>query len=76
MKKAQKYAQWMQLDADYRKEPKRNSVGEFLPHCCRCQKTIDPDGALLVTTDAIGAQVKLGGSELIGKDCARKVGLI
>jgi hypothetical protein len=66
----------MFLDADFRKTPDYSK-----PYCCRCQKPVNPEAAVAVTTDGY-QEVTLGGNgyqgerEWIGADCARKIGLV
>lgn len=60
------------LDPDYRKEPDTSQ-----PFCCRCQKPVDPENALTCkVSGGLYDQVALGGDDLIGRDCAKKIGLI
>jgi hypothetical protein len=78
------------LDPDFRRDPPRNADGTQKPHCCRCAKEIrDIDTAIQVTVNwetwdvAEGWNVDMRyhgspsviGNELIGPDCARKIGL-
>lgn len=59
-----------QLDPDFRRDPKTDI------YCVRCQKDIaDPNDAIRVTVNWETWLVTLGGKELIGKDCAKKIGL-
>lgn len=53
------------LDPDFRRDAPSG------PHCCRCQKAIDPIRAIQVTVDWEQWEVTEGGSDLIGKDCWR-----
>ena len=77
------------LDPDFRKDPPSNADGTDKPHCCRCRKEIrDLDSAIQVTVNwetwevADGWDVDMQyhgsprviGNELIGPDCARKIG--
>lgn len=60
------------LDPDFRKDPKDASK----PFCCRCQKNFkDGQKHIAVTVDWNTWNVTLGGQELLGSDCARKIGL-
>ncbi len=59
------------LDPDFRKSPKTAI------YCCRCQKDIaDQTKAVRVTVDWDTWLVIMGGNDLMGRDCAKKIGLI
>lgn len=57
------------LDPDYRKWPDMSK-----PWCIRCQKPIK-DVTKAIECTVMDVHVSLGGSDLIGKDCAKKIGL-
>lgn len=61
------------LDPDFRNNTKNINK----PHCCRCQKNFkNNQGYLEVTVNWDNWEVSLGGKELLGKDCAKKIGLL
>ena len=55
------------LDPDFRRDAPDG------PHCCRCQKPIDPGKAIRVTVDWDEWEVVEGGTDLIGRDCWRQI---
>jgi hypothetical protein len=60
------------LDPDYRKDPPKNSR-----FCVRCQKAIKPGQPVVqVTVDYDKMEVKLGGTDIMGMNCAKIIGLI
>jgi hypothetical protein len=73
-----KPGEWMQLNADYRRSTPKDKNGQFVPHCCRCQKPIKGSAGLsfkVVEVDEIGARVRSNplGKDIIGEDCWKRV---
>jgi len=59
------------LDPDFRNLPKTETF------CVRCQKDMsDATSALRVSVDWDTWDVTLGGDHLMGRDCAKKIGLM
>jgi len=60
----------VELNPDFRKNPKTQRF------CVRCQKDLNPTAqTVAVTVNWDTWMVRLGGNELLGVDCAKKIGL-
>lgn len=58
------------LDPDFRRDPKT------VIYCVRCQKDIaDAAKAIRVSVNWDTWEVTLGGDHLLGRDCAKRIGL-
>lgn len=60
----------MRLDPDFRRDPKTGC------YCVNCQKDIQhPEKAIRVTVDWETWRFTLGGDDLLGPECAKKLGV-